>query len=110
MKIAVPVDYGRVSAHFGRATDFVVVHVENQQIKKKELLEPPPHEPGVLPRWLHELGVELIIARGMGHRAMELFAEKGIKVVTGVFGGDPEQLVRQYLTNKLVTRENVCDH
>jgi predicted Fe-Mo cluster-binding NifX family protein len=41
MKIAVPVDYGRVSSHFGRATHFVIVHVENQQTKKREFLEPP---------------------------------------------------------------------
>ena len=110
MKIAVPVDYGRVSSHFGRATRFVIVHVENQQIKKREFLEPPPHEPSVLPRWLHGLGVEVIIARGMGKRARELFGKKGIKVITGAIGGGPEQLVEQYLTNTLVTGENLCDH
>jgi len=84
--------------------------VENQDIKKKEVLEPPPHEPGVLPGWLHELGVGVVIAGGMGQRAIELFAQKGIKVVTGALGGGPEQLVRQYLTIILVTGENVCDH
>jgi predicted Fe-Mo cluster-binding NifX family protein len=110
MKIAVPVDYGRVSAHFGRATDFVIVHVENEQIKKREFLEPPPHEPSALPKWLHELGVTVIIARGMGKRARELLREKGMKVVTGVLGGGPEQLVEQYLANTLVTGKNLCDH
>ena len=110
MKIAVPVVQGRLTAHFGHAAEFAIVHVENRQMNKKELLTAPPHEPGVLPKWLHELGVEVIIAGGMGQRAMALFAENGIKVVTGAGGLTPEELVRQHLTNTLVTGDNICDH
>ena len=72
-------------------------------------LEPPPHEPTVLPRWLHRLGVEVIIARGMRKRARGLLEEENIKVITGAIGGDPEQVVEQYLTKTLVTGENLCD-
>ena len=110
MKIAVPVAEGRLTPHFGHAAEFVVVHAENEQIKKTEVLEPPPHEPGVLPQWLHELGVRVIIAGGMGQRALGLFGAKGIRVITGARGLTPEELVRQYLTNTIVTGENVCDH
>jgi len=88
----------------------VIIDVENQEIQKKELLTPPPHEPGVLPGWLHELGVDVIIAGGMGQRALGLFGENGIKVVTGAPALTPEELVHQYLANTLVTGENVCDH
>ena len=38
-------------------------------------LVPPPHEPGVLPGWLHHLGADVIIAGGMGQRAISLFGE-----------------------------------
>ena len=110
VKIAIPVAEGRLTAHFGHAAEFAIVHVENQEIKEKELLTPPPHEPGVLPRWLHELGVEVIIAGGMGQRALSLFGENGIKVATGAPNLAPEELVHQYLTNTLVAGENVCDH
>ena len=110
MKIAIPLAEGRLTAHFGHAAEFAIIHVENQEIKKKELLPPPPHEPGVLPRWLHELGVGVIICGGMGQRALALFGENGIKVVTGAASLSPEELVRQYFTNTLVTGENVCDH
>jgi len=110
MKIAVPVDHGRLTPHFGHAGEFVIVHIENQRIEKRDFLTPPPHEPGVLPGWLHELGVEVIIAGGMGHKALGLFGEKGIKVVTGARGLTPEELVEQYLANSLVTGENICDH
>jgi len=110
MKIAIPIAEGKLTAHFGHAAEFAIVRVEGQEIKGKELLTPPPHEPGVLPRWLHELGVEVIIAGGMGQRALGLFGDNGIKVVTGAANHTPEELVTQYLTNTLVTGENVCDH
>lgn len=44
-------------------------------ITGQRLLTPPPHEPGVLPKWLHDQGVNLIIAGGMGQRAQGLFNE-----------------------------------
>lgn len=110
MKIAIPVAQGRLTPHFGHAAEFVILHVENEQITEKASLTPPPHEPGVLPGWLHGLGVDVIIAGGMGQRALGLFGEKGIKVITGARGLAPEQLVQQYLTDTLVTGPNVCDH
>ncbi|MBW1742672.1 MAG: ATPase, partial [Deltaproteobacteria bacterium] len=82
----------------------------NQEVKDKEMLTPPPHEPGVLPKWLGDLGVDVIIAGGMGSRAQGLFGENGIKVLTGAPSLTPEELVQQYLANSLATGENVCDH
>ena len=109
-KIAIPIAEGRLTNHFGHAAEFAIVHVKDKNIAKKELLEPPPHEPGVLPRWLHELGVDVIIAGGMGQRALGLFGENGIQVVTGAPSLSPEELVQQYLSDALVTGDNVCDH
>jgi Mrp family chromosome partitioning ATPase/predicted Fe-Mo cluster-binding NifX family protein len=110
MKFAIPLAEGKLTAHFGHAAEFAIVHTENNEVKKKELLTPPPHEPGVLPKWLHELGVDVIIAGGMGQRAMSLFGENGIKVITGAPGLAPEELVKQYLSSTLETGANVCDH
>jgi Mrp family chromosome partitioning ATPase/predicted Fe-Mo cluster-binding NifX family protein len=110
MKIAIPIAEGKLTAHFGHAAEFAIVHVEDQEVKDKELLTPPPHEPGVLPKWLGDLGVDVIIAGGMGSRAQGLFGENGIKVLTGAPSLTPEELVEQYLANSLVTGENVCDH
>ena len=54
-----------------------------KQITGTNYLTPPPHEPGVIPRWLHEQGATTIIAGGMGMRAQQIFAENNITVVTG---------------------------
>ena len=73
-------------------------------------LQPPGHQPGVLPQWLHEQGATVIIAGGMGQRAQQLFAQNGIEVVVGASAQSPEQLVEAYIKNALQTGENICDH
>ena len=110
MKFAIPLAEGKLTAHFGHCREFALVDVEDNEIKAKETLEPPPHEPGVLPRWLHELGTNVIIAGGMGARALDIFAQNGIKVLTGAPSLTPEELVQQYLNNTLQIGANVCDH
>ena len=107
---AIPLAEGRLCSHFGHCEQFALIETENGQIQGKSMHTPPPHEPGVLPKWLHEMGANVIIAGGMGSRAQGLFTENGIKVVTGVQADTPESLVHQYLTERLVTGANVCDH
>ena len=110
MKIAIPLAEGKLTAHFGHCQEFALVEVEDNQIKAKEIQVPPPHEPGVLPKWLHDQGADVIIAGGMGMRAIDLFAQNGIKVMTGAPSLTPEELVKQYLANTLTTGDNLCDH
>ena len=110
MKFAIPLAEGKLTAHFGHCQEFALIEVVDNEIKNKETLIPPPHEPGVLPRWLHEIGTDVIIAGGMGARALDLFAQNGIKVVTGAPALPPEDLVKSYLDNTLETGTNVCDH
>ena len=110
MKFAIPLAEGKLTAHFGHCQEFAFVEVEDNEIKSKEALVPPPHEPGVLPKWLHDLGTNVIIAGGMGARALDLFAQNNIKVIVGASALAPEELVKQYLDNSLQTGANVCDH
>jgi len=110
MKFAIPLADGKLTAHFGHCREFALVDVEDNEIKKKEILVPPPHEPGVLPRWLHDLGTHVIIAGGMGARALDLFAQNEIRVVVGAPSLTPEELVGRYLDNTLESGANVCDH
>jgi len=110
MKFAIPLADGKLTAHFGHCQEFALIEVENDEIKKKDTHVPPPHEPGVLPAWLHSLGANVIIAGGMGGRAIDLFKQNGINVIVGAPALEPEELVRSYLDNTLSTGANVCDH
>jgi ATP-binding protein involved in chromosome partitioning len=112
LRIAVPTAEGRLCAHFGHCEQFALLDVDsdNKTILKTTMLVPPPHEPGLLPTWLQERGVDVIIAGGMGSRAQELFLGKGIHVVTGASQEVPAKVVADYLTGVLKTGTNVCDH
>ena len=112
MKIAIPTADGRLCMHFGHCQQFALVSVEdgNGNSMTTELVTPPSHEPGLLPRWLHEKGVDLIIAGGMGQRAQQLFAQSGVKVLVGAPAESPEELVTAYLAGELQSGTNACDH
>ena len=109
-KVAIPLAEGRLCNHFGHCQQFAVIRVKEGVIDGEELHTPPPHEPGVLPRWLGDLGVNLIFAGGMGQRALSLFAEQGIQVITGAPNLEPEALTKSYLDGSLMSGANVCDH
>ncbi len=112
MRIAIPLTDGKLSAHFGHCEHFAIVDVDerSRSIKNQELATPPAHEPGVLPKWLAGLNVELIIAGGMGQRAQQLFAQNNIEVAVGAPADSPEGLVSAYLEGRLQCGENICDH
>ncbi|MGV8058759.1 MAG: NifB/NifX family molybdenum-iron cluster-binding protein [Smithellaceae bacterium] len=112
MKIAIPLAEGKLTMHFGHCASFALVDVEPQtnKIIKREDIVPPPHEPGLLPPWLAERGVNMIIAGGMGQRAQQLFAQQDIKVVVGAPAELPEKLITDFFAGTLQVGENVCDH
>ena len=110
MKIAVPVVNGKLCQHFGHCEQFALVETNNNTILATELVTPPPHEPGLLPRWLGEKNVGLVIAGGMGVRAQELFTAAGVEVVTGAPSIAPEEVVRQFLDDVLIVGINGCTH
>ncbi len=112
MRIAIPLAEGRLAMHFGHCQTFALLDVDKATgaVSKRQDLQPPPHEPGVLPRWLHEQGANLIIAGGMGQRAQMLFAENKIQVLVGAPAETPEKLTADFLAGKLQTGTNACDH
>ncbi len=109
-KIAIPTLNGELCSHFGHCQHFTIVEVENGEIKGSFPLDPPAHEPGVYPKFLAEQGVGVIIAGGMGQRAQSLFLQNNIEVNVGVAAAEPEELVKQYLSDNLITGANLCDH
>ena len=110
MKVAIPLANGKLCMHFGHAENFGIYQLENGKIVNKEILTPPPHEPGVIPKWLSSLNVNIIIAGGMGSRAQEFFKEYGIKVLIGAASKAPEELIDEMVKGTIELGANVCDH
>lgn len=112
MKIALPIAQGKLCMHFGHCEVFAVLTVDenSKTVLSREYLTPPPHEPGVLPAWLGQQNVNVIIAGGMGQRAQQLFTQQNIAVVVGAPAEAPETLVAAYVNGTLVSGANACDH
>ena len=112
MRIAIPVAQDRLCPHFGHCDQFAILDIDDnlKKVINRNDITPPAHEPGVLPKWLHEKNVNVIIAGGMGQRAQQLFAQNDIEVVIGAATSSPEELVSAYLGGTLETGDNICDH
>lgn len=98
--------------HFGHCEKFALLDVDKQakKILGRKDVDSPPHQPGLLPSWLAEQGVNLVIAGGMGQRALQIFQSHGIQVLVGASPEAPERIVGEYLAGTLKSGGNVCDH
>ena len=109
-KIAIPLENGILCSHFGHCQQFAIIDIQNNIISSETLVDPPPHEPGLLPKWLKEKGVTDVIAGGMGQRAINLFVKEKINVFVGAQLKSYKDLANDVLNNSLVAGANYCDH
>jgi len=100
-----------MSMHFGRCACYTLVDVEQDEIKNVQVIANPyfeNHVPGVVPGFMNEQKADVMIAGGMGPRAVQLFQSFGIDVATGV-AGKVENVLKAYLEGK-VTGCAPCSH
>jgi predicted Fe-Mo cluster-binding NifX family protein len=110
-KIAVPIDEnGILDAHFGHCKFFELFDVADDKIIDEMKVIPPPHQPGVLPKWLADEGATDIIAGGMGQMAIQIFNKNGVNVFVGAERVSGKQLVESFLKGDLQLLSNYCDH
>ena len=107
MRIAIATENGQVAAHFGRCPEFTLVDIENDAVQNREVLANPGHVPGLIPRILNEQGAKVIVAGGMGQRAVMLFGQENIKTVVGITG-PVDNVIEQLLAGTLTGGESLC--
>jgi predicted Fe-Mo cluster-binding NifX family protein len=113
MIIAVPLSHQRFSQHFGGADAFALYSVDPAEkiVTSTTVLHPPQHDRGVFPAWLREQGATVVLAGGMGPRAVSVFKAQGIEVLTGIEESDPDEVVRRFIDGSLVASGELChDH
>jgi len=111
MRVAIPTENGQICPHFGHCEVFTVVDLdpETNAVGEVSILNPPPHKRGVIPAWLHQLGCTHIIAGGMGGRALALFEQYGIHVVSGAPSMQVDDAVSALIEGKLTSGANPCN-
>jgi predicted Fe-Mo cluster-binding NifX family protein len=112
MKIAIPVENGTLHGHFGGCRQFALIEVDANRTKplRTEVVAAPEHRPGLFPLWLREHGVHVVIAGGIGRRALDSFALNGIAVRAGAPGTTVAELIEAYLGGRLTTAPEGCEH
>jgi len=109
MRIAVATEGLRVAAHFGRCPRYTIADLVDGELKDRHVVENPGHAPGRIPMFLHEQGVAVIIAGGMGQRAQVLFDEMGIEQIIGATG-TVDEVLTSCMLGTLEGGESLCTH
>ena len=108
MKVAIATDNNQVSEHFGRCQHYTIFEVDGKEVKGKTVVETPGHQPGMLPPFLSQKGVNVVIAGGMGPRAQNLFRQMNIEPIIGVTG-KVDEVILNFLQDMLETGDSTCD-
>ncbi len=102
-------DRTTVDGHFGHTKEFAIITVTGAEVTDTSYITPPPHEPGVLPRFLGQHGIDVIVTGGMGKMAVDLFNQQGIDVILGASGSIDANL-KEYTGGSLTSTGSVCSH
>ncbi len=109
-KLAIPVENGMLSQHFGHSREFAFYEIEDNKIVKTYTKEPPPHQEGVIPRWLAAEKATDILVGGIGPKAVEILYNHGINVYVGVAIDEPVNLALDFINGDLKFGQNYCHH
>lgn len=109
-KIAIPTKGSMVDNHFGHCEMYTVITADdNGNIINKEIL-PSPQGCGCksnIAAVFQQIGVEIMLAGGIGEGAINVLKSHGIKVIRGC-SGDVDKLAEQYFKGKLVDSGLSC--
>lgn len=106
--IAVASEKENITEHFGHCENFNIYYSNKGIIEKSESVLNPGHKPGFLPRFLHDMGVNVIISGGMGGGAIDIFNENDIEVIVGA-SGNAKDAAKAYLEGNLHSSDLVCN-
>ncbi len=113
MKVAIPSTEEQILCpHFGHAPGFAVVEINDsiKEIVGTVLLIPDMGGHAAIPPWLKSLGVSTLIAGGLGAPAIENLNANGIDVLYGAPELPVNEIVKLWITDKLVLNPKPCNH
>jgi predicted Fe-Mo cluster-binding NifX family protein len=112
MKIAIPTRGNLVDGHFGQCEIYTVFTADDERnIVKTEML-PSPQGCGCksdIAAIFKQLGVEVMLAGGIGEGAIHVLNNHGISVIRGC-SGDVTKVAERYLKEELTDSGVSCSH
>jgi len=112
MRIAVTYDYDskEVFQHFGKTENFLLVDVDGDE-RKETIVTNGGFSHHELAGYLKDLGVEVLLAGGMGAHAIEFLKQAGIKAYPGNTG-PARDVAEKFIKGELNVNPNtvhLCD-
>lgn len=107
MKIAIATEGVNVSGHFGKCENFIIMEIENSDVKSKTVVSTLGNQHELLPGFLASHNVNVVIAGGMGEGARQNLISKGIEIISGV-SGNIDEAVNAYLNGTLKYTNTGC--
>ena len=101
----------KVAQHFGRCPFYILVDLEDTEVKEVFGVANPhyaSHKPGMVPAFINEQNVNVMVAGGMGGRAIEFFNQFGIETATGA-AGTAQDALNGYI-NGTLNGASACAH
>jgi len=100
-------------AHFGKAPFYVIVDIENNEIKDVNFTQNPGHAGGACGNAvanIQSLGADALIVAGIGARPLEGFREVGIKVYFDNVSPTVEETVKRFIAGEIqeIQPQNAC--
>lgn len=110
MKIAIAIETSNdnkeiIASHFGGSDSLIILEIDkDKNIINQKIIENPfkGHHGGMckLPQYLKQFEISVIIAGGMGQKAIQLFEQDNIEVITAP-GLMVEEILPKYLKGEL---------
>ena len=80
---------GLVGQHFGRCPAYTLVELDASRVVSTKVVDNPfvsGHQPGDVPGFIAGLGADVLLAGGIGGRAIQFFEDLGVRVSSGHAG------------------------
>ncbi len=101
-----------VAQHFGRCPFYILIDMDGIDLTSVQGISNPhyeSHQPGMVPAFINDQKVNVMIAGGMGGRAIQFFEEFGIDTATGASGSVKDAL-NGYINGTLTGTSACVDH
>ena len=103
MRIAIPLKQKDFSLNFSNCDQFALIDIKTgtRQILNTKYVTPPSFNIKILPGWIQENEVDLILAGGMPAQAQNLFADNHIEVRVGFLNGSIKEVIETFIESQL---------
>lgn len=110
MRVAIPMIGEQFSPHFGRCEGLFLCEIDpdTRQLTRPRAIRRTATGCESLPQWIQSMGVDMVLAGGIGAGAQQLLNQMGIRYSAGHEGDRPEQVIEHFFKHTGEDLPNAC--